>query len=65
MIVSRTNELDISTTEGFTNSIKVYFAWLVNGFGNMKDLTGYAIGMNWSEGNVSKIDEKVNQALEK
>ena len=64
-IVSKNNQLDLSTTQGAIKSVQVYFAWLGNGFNNLKQITGYAIGMNWTESNSSKIDEKVNPVMKK
>jgi len=47
-IIFKTNDLEIDSTEGFFNVVKVYTGWLINGFGNMKTIIGNAIKMDWA-----------------
>lgn len=50
-MVSKQNNLDFSTSDGFFAASKVYMGWLANGFGNLKTLTGKAIRMDWISSN--------------
>jgi len=50
-LVTEKNSLDLTTSEGFFNAVKVYTGWLGNGFQNLKSLTGRAIGMDWKSTN--------------
>ncbi len=56
-IVYNENELQLNTVEGVFGAVKVYIAWLANGFGNLKTLTGNAVEMNWSATNQSILDK--------
>lgn len=53
VLVDNRNDLNLSTSDGLFDALKVYNGWLANGFGNMKSLTGRAIGMDWSSTNGS------------
>jgi hypothetical protein len=55
-LVSKHYNLDFSSTNGFSKSLKVYFGWLANGFHNLKDITGNVVNMDWKSANGS-IDE--------
>lgn len=52
-VVNSKNNLEITSVDGAFNAGKVYLGWLANGFGNLKDLTGRAIGMDWTSTNKS------------
>jgi hypothetical protein len=39
--------VSLKSPSGMITTIKVYFAWLGNAFGNAQDLTASAIRMNW------------------
>ena len=58
-IVNKTNEFDLTSTEGFFDASKVYLGWLGNGFGNLKTLTGNAVKMDWSSTNGSFFSEEI------
>jgi hypothetical protein len=45
--VAQANAINLNTLGGFFNATKLYFSWLVNAFGNIKDITGNAVRMNW------------------
>ncbi len=51
--VAKENDIDMTTVNGFSAGIKVYAGWLLNSFQNVKTLTGYAIGLDWSSKNKS------------
>jgi len=50
IIVTR-NKLDFSNTEGLFEAVKLYFGLLGNGFSNLRNLAGNAIGMDWDNTN--------------
>ena len=61
--VNSQNNIELTSTEGVFDALKLYVGWLANGFDNMKTLVGNAIGMDWAstEGtffNKTKIDDK-------
>lgn len=62
IIVNRDNEFDLSTTEGFTGAIRVYFGWLVNGFQNLRVITGNAVKMDWASVNDTFINKTLIKA---
>jgi len=39
--------VDLKSVSGIERGVKIYFAWLVGAFGNMKDITANAIKMDW------------------
>ena len=45
------NDIDSSNTDGFFEAVKLYFGLLGNGFSNLKNLAGNAIGMDWDDTN--------------
>lgn len=53
LIVYTSNKLELSSSEGITESIKIYFGFLANGFKNLKTITGKAIDMDWTSSNAS------------
>lgn len=61
-VVHSKYNLDFTTFEGLSNSVKVYLGWLGNGFQNMKNLVGNAIKMDWTSSNESLLD-KTNSSL--
>ena len=56
-VVTNQNDLDFKSSKGIFVSIKVYTMWLVNGFDNLKELTGKAIEQDWISNNRSFIGE--------
>jgi len=56
--VTKANNIDITTLSGLSNGMQVYAGWLLNSFSNIKALTGYAIGMDWSPLNKSISSNK-------
>ena len=50
-LVGSKNELKYDSSEGVMNAVRIYGGWLVNGFQNMKDITGEVIKMDWSSTN--------------
>jgi hypothetical protein len=56
-MVTKKNNLDIKTTEGFFNAVKIYVSWLGLGFHNMKVLVGNAIKMDWTSINGTFIGQ--------
>ena len=52
-LVTVQNELDLSSSKGFFNGMKVYGGWVAHAFQNTKTLTGNAIGMDWTATNAS------------
>jgi hypothetical protein len=53
MKVYTNNSLDLKTPSGLFSAAKIYFAWLVHIFDNVKVLTGNAVRMDWS-GNLTR-----------
>jgi TRAP-type uncharacterized transport system fused permease subunit len=41
------NDIDIQTFDGLMTMTKLYFNWLGGLFGNVKDISGYAIKQDW------------------
>ena len=59
--VAKANNIDMTTVNGFSKGMKVYAGWLIQSFQNIKALTGYAVGLDWSSKNksISSEDLKV------
>lgn len=51
--VASKNNLDFSSVDGASKSVKIYGGWLFNVFGNFKSLTGNAIKLDWTATNSS------------
>ncbi len=49
--VAKENNVDMTTADGFSRGLQVYAGWLLNSFQNIKSITGYAIGLDWSSQN--------------
>ena len=47
------NELELTTSEGVFDAVKLYVGWLANGFQNLKTITGRAIDMDWTSTDAS------------
>lgn len=47
-LVNTNHDLNVNSTEGFFNSVKIYSGWLANGFKNLKSITGNAVKMDWT-----------------
>ena len=62
--VSYKNHLDLTTVNGFSNGMSIYAGWILNGFQNVKTVTGYAVGMDWrsTNGSLSKNSTNVNNS---
>jgi len=60
-LITVQNELDLSSTKGFLNGIKVYGGWVAHSFTNLKALTGDAIGMDWTSTNASFFDSSKDE----
>jgi len=61
VIVNKGNEINLTTSEGIFDAVKVYFGWLGNGFGNLKTLTGNAIKMDWISTNGTFLSKELEQ----
>ena len=48
-------DINLNTVDGMATAGKLYVGWLVNGFDNMKVLTGNVVSMNWrnTEANIT------------
>ncbi len=57
-IVAEKENLDLTTTKGFFNSMKVYTGWLANGFENLKTLSGRVVQLDWKSTNKTFFDDK-------
>ncbi len=40
-------DVDLRTFDGIVLTTRLYFSWLVHSFGNLKELTGHAVAMDW------------------
>ena len=40
-------DLSLTSFDGIVSAGKLYFAWLLNLFGNVKGITGYVMGQDW------------------
>lgn len=47
-LVVENNSLDLKSSGGILDAVKVYAGWLANGFQNLKSITGNVIGMDWT-----------------
>ncbi len=54
--VFRNQDVEWKTVPGVMKGGKIYLSWLGSIFGNMKSITGYAIGMDW-KGNETLEEE--------
>ena len=57
-VVIKNNEIDLKTKEGWGIAGKLYFNWLGHVFGNIKDVTVYAVKRDWKEVNESIIEKE-------
>jgi hypothetical protein len=60
--VVKENNINIKSLEGIEKASRVYFSWLGVFFGNLGEITGNAIKMDWSMKNKTEevvINEKV------
>ena len=58
-LVVENHSLDLKSTDGVFNAVKVYLGWLANGFQNLKTITGNVINMDWTSSD-GKFFEKDN-----
>tara|TARA_Y100000310_G_scaffold288212_1_gene313655 strand:+ start:2868 stop:3194 length:327 start_codon:yes stop_codon:yes gene_type:complete len=56
-VVNSTNEMDLTSSEGFLDAAKLYFGWLANGVKNMRTITGNVIKMDWTSTNGTFIEK--------
>lgn len=63
--VAKANNVDMTTLRGLSTGMQVYAGWLLNSFQNIKALTGYAIGLDWSPLNKSISFNKTNDNASK
>jgi hypothetical protein len=54
--VIKSNDIDIKSFSGVVSAGKIYASWLVQAFGNVKQLTANAIKMDWMPQNLSISD---------
>ncbi len=40
-------DVNLQSFDGIVLTIRLYSAWLVHGFGNLKEITGNAVAMDW------------------
>ena len=45
--VFKNKDVDYKSVSGLIDAFKIYWAWLVSAFGNLKTITTNAIKMNW------------------
>jgi len=57
-MISKDNNINLSTSEGFFAATKVYTGWLANGFDNLKALAGKAINMDWTSSNKTFFNDQ-------
>jgi len=50
-IISESN-IDLASFDGIVKAVKIYFAWLVNAFENLRTVVGNAVKMDW-KGNLT------------
>jgi hypothetical protein len=48
------NDLDLTSFKGLSEATGVYIAWVANFFGNLGDLSGYAIEQQWNVNGTSR-----------
>jgi uncharacterized membrane protein YjdF len=63
VIVNSKYDLNFTTFDGLSNSIKVYLGWLGNGFHNMGVLAGNAIKMDWTSSSNKSLLDKTNSSI--
>ena len=64
-LVSTKNSLELNNVDGIFSAVKVYTGWLANGFYNLKEISGKAISLDWSNSNASFIENKKDTNSEK
>lgn len=50
--------IDLGTTSGIIEAGRVYLSWLGGAFVKAKEVTTYAIGLDWKESNSSVVTNK-------
>lgn len=56
--ITQQNDLNVDSSEGVFEILKVYNGWLANGFKNIKSITGNLIKMDWTSTNASFFEEE-------
>ena len=62
-VVHSKYNLDFTSFDGLSASIKVYLGWLGNGFHNMGVLVGNAIKMDWTSSSNKSLFDKTNSSV--
>ena len=55
--VTNKNSLDLKSTGGIFNAVKLYTGWLANGFQNLKSLVGNVINLDWESSNSTFFED--------
>ena len=45
--IVKNHSIDLKTASGVFSASKVYFSWLVHSFGNIKEISGNVVRMDW------------------
>jgi len=56
LVYSKYN-LNFSSVNDSISSAKIYFGWLVNGFHNLRALTGNAVKMDWTSSDSTLVNK--------
>jgi len=51
--IVKNNSITLSNVSGIFSAVKIYFSWLVHVFGNLKDITGNVVKMDWFPQNIT------------
>lgn len=55
--VTNKNSLDLKSSGGIFDAVKIYAGWLANGFQNLKSLAGNVINLDWESSNETFFDK--------
>ncbi len=53
----RGEDVELTTIPGLIDAGKIYFSWISTSFIKMKDITAYAIGLDWKEKEIENLNE--------
>lgn len=56
-LITTENNLELNNVNSIFSAIKVYTGWLSNGFHNLKEISGKAISLDWSNSNNTFFEE--------
>ncbi|MEM0465582.1 MAG: hypothetical protein QXW97_02675 [Candidatus Pacearchaeota archaeon] len=51
-LVTKANNVDMTTLSGFGNGMKIYGIWILNQFSGIKSITGNAVNLDWAKVNL-------------